>query len=42
MLEKKLKNLGAQKRVISFIQKYPCVGGLDDPPVVDVSMKTMP
>jgi putative endonuclease len=40
VLEKKLKNLTSHQRLIAFINKYPCVGGLDVPPLVEVSMKT--
>jgi hypothetical protein len=42
VLERKLKNLGTQERVLKFIKKYPCVGGKDVPPVVEVLMKTKP
>lgn len=42
VLERKLKNLGSQERILKFIRKYPCVGGKDVPPVVEVLMKTKP
>ena len=40
-LEVKIKNIKSRKRLMSFMKKYPCVGGTDVPPVEEVWMKTM-